>query len=65
MAWITDELVDQTRRVWSPHYGRLLTEDEAVEILTNVKRFADVLLKARREGNRDAERRHLGTGLVA
>lgn len=44
-AWITDELVVETRRVWSPAYGRILS-DEAVEILMNIKRFAEVILKA-------------------
>lgn len=47
-AWITDELVEATRRVWSPVYGRVLSADEAVEILVNVKQFAAVLLKTRR-----------------
>ena len=46
MAWMTDELLDDTRRVWSKAYGRVISADEAVEILTNVKRFAEVLLKA-------------------
>ena len=47
-AWITDEAVEDTRRVWSPYYGRELTEGEAVEILMNVKNLADVLVQARR-----------------
>lgn len=49
MAWITDELIEETRRVWSPMYGRVLSVDEAVEILMNVKRFAEVLLRAAKE----------------
>jgi hypothetical protein len=49
MQWISDELIAETRRVWSPVYGRVLSEDEAVEILVNVKRFAEVLLRARPE----------------
>ena len=48
-AWITDELIDETRRVWSPEYGRVLSADEAIEILMNVKRFAEVLMKINRE----------------
>jgi len=40
--------VEDTRRVWSPYYGRELTEGEAVEILMNVKNLADVLVQARR-----------------
>lgn len=51
MSWITDELIDETRRVWSPEYGRVLSADEAVEILMNVKRLAEVLLKIQRERN--------------
>lgn len=46
LAWITDDLVAETRRVWSPVYGRVLSDDEAVEILMNVKRFAEAILKA-------------------
>ena len=49
-AWMTDEMVEETRRVWSKAYGRVVTEDEAVEILTNVKRLAAVLIEAMREG---------------
>jgi hypothetical protein len=47
LGWITDELVEDTRRVWSPVYGRVLSDEEAVEILTNVKRFAEVILKSK------------------
>jgi len=50
MAWITDELLAETRRVWSEAYGRVISVDEATEILMNVKRFAEVLLAARPEG---------------
>ena len=50
MAWITDELIIETQRVWSPVYGRVISTDEATEILMNVKRFAEVLLKRTREG---------------
>ncbi len=49
MAWMTDELIQETHRVWSPAYGRVISVDEAVEILRNVKRFAEVLLNARLE----------------
>lgn len=47
-AWITDEAIADTRRVWSSYYGRELTEAEAVEILMNVKNLAEVLVQARR-----------------
>jgi hypothetical protein len=36
LAWITDELIEDTRRVWSRAYGRVLSADEAVEIIMNV-----------------------------
>ena len=49
MAWISDELLAKTIDVWSTNYGRPISEDEAVEILMNVKRFAEVLLEARKE----------------
>ena len=45
LAWITDDLLDQTRKVWSSEYGRVISEEEAVEILMNVKRLAEVLTR--------------------
>jgi hypothetical protein len=48
--WMSDELMADTRRVWSVAYGRVISTDEAVEILNNVKRLADVMLRAQREG---------------
>ncbi len=45
-AWITDDLLSETRRVWSKAYRRPIDDREATEILMNVKRFAEVLLKA-------------------
>lgn len=45
-AWITDDLLRDTRRVWSKAYGRVITPAEAVEILMNVKRLAEAVLKA-------------------
>ena len=49
-AWITDELLDRTRQVWSQVYRRPIDEREALEILLNVKRFAEVLLKVAETG---------------
>jgi hypothetical protein len=46
LAWITDDLARYTQEVWSELYGRPITEDEAVEMLLNVKHLAEVLLKA-------------------
>jgi hypothetical protein len=52
LAWMTDELIAETQRVWSPHYGRELSRDDAVEILRNVKGFAEVLMAVQREGGK-------------
>lgn len=50
-SWMTDELVEDTRRIWSPVYGRDISKDEAMEMLTNVKRFAESLLNIQRSLN--------------
>lgn len=44
--WIAQELFDETRRVWSKAYGRVITDDEVIEILVNVRRLAEALLYA-------------------
>jgi hypothetical protein len=49
IAWMTDELIAETRRVWSPHYGRVISEDEAIDILHNVKRFVQLLWSIKRD----------------
>jgi hypothetical protein len=51
--WITQELFDETRRVWSKAYGRVITDDEVIEILVNVHRLAEALLLAS-QSRRDA-----------
>ncbi len=51
LAWISDELLAETIELWSESYGRPISEDEAVEILMNVKRMGELLLRLRREGN--------------
>ncbi|HOJ76375.1 MAG TPA: hypothetical protein PLV57_21780 [Phycisphaerae bacterium] len=50
LAWISDELLADTIELWSESYGRPISEDEAVEILMNVKRMGELLLRLRREG---------------
>ncbi len=47
--WLTDERIAEARRVWSKEYGRVISEDEAIEILTNVRRLAEILLRAEEE----------------
>lgn len=49
MQWMSDERIAEARRVWSKAYGRVISEDEAVEILANVRRLAEVLLRAEEE----------------
>ena len=41
--WITEELLLNTQRIWSEVAGRIISADEAVEMLRNVKGLADVL----------------------
>lgn len=45
LAWVSDELIDETQRLWSARYEREISVDEAIEILQNVKRFAEMLLE--------------------
>jgi hypothetical protein len=49
LEWMSDELIADTRRVWSSAYGRVISADEAVEILRNVRRLAEVLVRAQGE----------------
>jgi len=39
--WVTPERVRETLSFWQPRYGGTLTPKDAVEILVNVRRFAD------------------------
>ena len=50
--WLSDERIAEARRVWSKAYGRVISDDEAVEILMNVRRLAEVLLRAKEEGKK-------------
>ena len=49
MRWLPEERIAEARRVWSKAYGRVISQDEAVEILTNILRLAEVLLRAEEE----------------
>jgi hypothetical protein len=42
-AWITTELIDETREVWQPNYKRPLTDNEVIEILRNVASLLDAI----------------------
>ena len=48
-AWMSQQLIEETRRVWSGVYRRIVPESEAVEILASVRRFAEAVLEARKE----------------
>jgi len=50
IAWISDELLAKTQEVWSEAYNRPVSEEEAVEILMNVKHMAEALMEAKRGG---------------
>ncbi|MDZ4852127.1 MAG: hypothetical protein SGI77_22800 [Pirellulaceae bacterium] len=43
-AWMSDELIERTRHVWEPYYGQDIPDADAIEILTNLKRLAEVLI---------------------
>ena len=65
LAWITDDLLRYTREVWSKAYGREVADDEAIEMLVNVKRLAEVMLKvAERKGDDADECGDMGAGLI-
>jgi len=42
-AWVTDELIEKTVRVWSKIHGRAISTIEAIEILTVVGRLFNLL----------------------
>jgi hypothetical protein len=50
MQGLSDERIAEARRVWSRAYGRVISVDEAVEILINVRRLAEVMLRGEQEG---------------
>jgi hypothetical protein len=47
---MTDKLIEETRRVWSKGYRRIITVEEAVEILANVKNAAEAFMNAATKG---------------
>jgi hypothetical protein len=38
-----DNLIDRTREVWSPHFGRDLSREDARQIIQNVTGFFTIL----------------------
>ena len=53
--WLSDDRIEDAVLVWSKAYGRPISEDDAIEILTNVRRLAEILLRAE-EVKRTAQR---------
>ncbi len=51
-AGLSAERIAEARRVWSKAYGRVISDDEAVEILTNVRRLAEILVRGKDEGTK-------------
>ena len=43
--WLAEERIARARRVWSTASGREISDEEAIEILRNVRRLAAVLLE--------------------
>ena len=41
--WITADLIEQTIRVWQPHYEAVLTPEEAVTMIQTVGRLYQAL----------------------
>ena len=42
--WVKPERIAETIRVWQPRYKKLLTPEDALEMLINVRALLDVLL---------------------
>ncbi len=48
-VWVSEALLAETVEVWSEMYGGTISQEEALEILTNVQRLGEALFKAKRE----------------
>lgn len=48
--WVSDQLLAETRQVFSHAYAREIDDAEAFAILANVRRLAEVLWKAQQTG---------------
>ncbi len=46
-GWMTKELLEKTQTVWSKVYGRSVSQFEAVQILRNVKRLAELVYRSK------------------
>ena len=45
MRWITDDLLEKTCAVWSEYSGQEVTKEDGVEILMNVQRLMEIMIK--------------------
>jgi hypothetical protein len=63
--WIDDDLVAYTQQVWSRCLARPVPEDEAVEMLVNVRRLGEALYKIIRWKGEADEGCDLGEGVLA
>ena len=48
LDWISDDLIRDTQKVWAKVTGKPVSTDDAIEMLTNVRRLAEVLMDAKR-----------------
>ena len=44
-AWVTEELIEETLRVWQPRYKHTLTREDAVGIILSVSRLFGALAR--------------------
>ena len=44
-SWIGEDLIAYTQDTWEKQLGRPVSEEEAIEMLVNIKRLAEVMLK--------------------
>lgn len=51
-VWITDELVAETCRVWSKQLCRVVTDEEAIEMLLSVRSAALAIMAGSAAGDR-------------
>jgi len=49
IGWVSDRLLARTSDGWSRAYERPVATQEAMEILMNVKRFAELLVRTKEE----------------
>lgn len=43
-SWITEEMIEETQRVWGPFYDQPITRDEAIDMMTTIARLGKLIL---------------------